>query len=84
VKLWEESHQARNLDLSYLESFGPPAFDALLEVAQSGLDPGIAADARNFLLNARTNAQNNLSKIPWASRQWREERYRRRLALTAI
>jgi hypothetical protein len=84
VKLWENSHQVRSLDLAYLKSLGPPAYDALAEVARSSSDPGTAAAARDYLLVERSAAQNTLSKIPWASRQWRAESYERRLAITAL
>jgi len=84
VKLWQASNQQRNLDLPYLESLGPPAFDALETVAQSGPHPGIGDDARNDLLAERTAAENTLSHTPWASIQWRSRYYLRKLAITAI
>jgi hypothetical protein len=84
VKLWQGSGQHRTLDLSYLEALGPSAFDAIGEVARTGPNPGDGADARNFLLNARTDAENSLSKTPWASFQLRARHYQGRLATTAL
>jgi hypothetical protein len=71
VKLWQDAGQARNLDLSYLESLGPPAYDAIETVAKTGAHPGVGSDANDWLSREQADAINTLSKQPWPSWQLR-------------
>jgi len=78
VKLWLDSKGTRSLDLDYLESLGPPAFDALESVAQSGPTERARVTA-DYLETARDKAREQLDHTPWTSWQLREMRCQRKL-----
>jgi hypothetical protein len=84
VKLWTAAHQQREMDLEYLESLGPPAYDAIEIVAKTGPRPGVGSDAGEYLAQRQTAARNTMSKIPWASWQLRARHYERKLIATNL
>lgn len=80
VNLWLNSPRPLALDLSYLRSLGPPAFEAIETVANSGAPE--ASDAADYLKTEREQAQEQLGQMPWASWQLRDSHCQRKL-LTA-
>ena len=78
VNLWLDSKGTRELDLRYLERLGPPAFDAMENLALSGTteEAGLAGD---YLQNARGEAQYQLDHTPWESWQLRARHCQRKL-----
>jgi hypothetical protein len=78
VDLLEEAGHTRELDLSYLESLGPPAFEALERAAQS--EPaGIGENVAAYIKTSREKAREQLDHTPWTSWQLREMRCQRKL-----
>jgi hypothetical protein len=82
VDLWLPTHGTRILDLAYLESLGPPAFDSIQTVAQSGYD--YSGGAATYLKTARTQAQEQLNETPWASWQLRKTHCQQKLLSTTL
>jgi len=78
VNLWKNSNEMRALDLPYLESLGPAAFEPIECVARSG-ESDYAKTAAQYIKNARVESGERLEKTPWASWQFREMRWRRKL-----
>jgi hypothetical protein len=80
VNLWL-SHETQKLDLPYLESLGPPAFEAIESIAQSETEPE-ADDAADYIVTARARARWKLDGTPWESWQLRERQAERNLLTT--
>jgi hypothetical protein len=78
VNLWQSAQGSRDLDLAYLRSLGPPAFDAIERVAHSG-NSQVAVLAANYLSSARAEARLQLSDTPWQDWQLRDAHFQRKL-----
>jgi len=83
VGLWERSHETRALDLAYLKSLGPPAFEALECVARSG-NADLAPKASDFLKEVAPTAQRELNQTPFASWQLRNMLCQRKLLTSPV
>jgi len=78
VSLFLNSHETSNLDVGYLQTLGPPAYDSLQKVAPY-LSTVEASTVLSYLESRASEASLQLHSTPWKSLQLRQLHFQQKL-----